>query len=146
MCGQVLTHKHRTPPGVVIETKLEGDRTNKVDKTKGEGAHILREGNKAMREGDTAKCENEKLTNNKGNAMEKGEKEGSKIEKESNMEGDKIKGEGSSGDNLTERDATREGDEAKSENKGAGNNPMDNCQSIIHVSTPTKHSDLIKND
>ena len=40
--------------------------------------------------------------------------------------------------------ATREGDEAKSGNKGAGNNPMDNCQSIIHVSTPTKHSDSIK--
>ena len=56
---------------------LEGDRTNRVDKTKGEGAHILREGNRgthgeAMREGDIAKCENEKLTNNKGNAMEKG--------------------------------------------------------------------------
>ena len=98
--------KHRTPPGVVIETKLEGDRTNRVDKTKGEGAHILREGNRgthgeAMKEGDTAKCENEKLTNNKGNAMEKGdqaEKEGSKIRRESNMEGDKIKEEGSSGD------------------------------------------------
>ena len=40
MCSQVLTRNHRTPPGVVIETKLEGHRTNKVDKTKGESTHI----------------------------------------------------------------------------------------------------------
>ena len=72
-------------------------------------------------EGDTAKGENE--DENKGNAMEKGDqvkKEGREIGRKSNREGDKIKGEGSSGDDLTERvvnNATREGDEAKSENK-----------------------------
>ena len=69
-------------------------------------------------EGDTAKGENE--DENKGNAMEKGDqvkKEGREIGRKSNREG---KGEGSSGDDLTERvvnNATREGDEAKSENK-----------------------------
>ena len=106
MCGQVLTHKHRTPPKVIIETKEEG-------------AYILRggtrgtdgEGDKAMREGDQG--------------------ESSPIGRESDREGeidnkgDKSEGKGTSDNDLTERevyDTTLEGDGAKSKNDGVGSN------------------------